>query len=69
MLEANLEVVSKRPVSKHFKEGVMVSVLANIVQVIVLPMNPNALLRVDGTREAAKVRGRIHRPLEDGLEL
>lgn len=33
---ALLEVVSKGPVAQHLKEGVVVHILANIVQVIVL---------------------------------
>lgn len=31
-----LEVVSKRPVSQHFEKSVVISVFANVVQVIVL---------------------------------
>ena len=42
----NLEKVSKRPVSQHLKEGVMVGILSNIIQVIVLPSSSNGPLRV-----------------------
>ena len=38
-----LEVIAERPVAQHFKEGVMVHVLADIVQVVVLPARPDAL--------------------------
>ena len=43
-----LEVVAKAPIAQHFKKGVMVHVLADIVQVIVLAACANAFLRVDG---------------------
>ena len=42
----NLEKVSKRPVSQHLKEGVMVGILSSIIQVIVLPSSSNGPLRV-----------------------
>lgn len=44
-----LEVVSERPVSQHFKEGVVVDILTDIVQVVVFSTSTDALLGVDGT--------------------
>ena len=41
-----LEVVSKGPVAKHFKEGVVEIVAAHILQVVVLAAGADALLRV-----------------------
>ena len=43
-----LEVVAEGPVAQHLEEGVVVDVLAHVVQVVVLPARAHALLRVDG---------------------
>jgi hypothetical protein len=45
------EIISKTPVAEHFKESVVVNILANIVQVVVLASRPNALLRIDRAGE------------------
>ncbi len=37
------------PVAKHLKESVMVSVLANIVEIVVLATGTDALLAVRGS--------------------
>mmetsp|Transcript_40179 Transcript_40179/g.87808 ORF Transcript_40179/g.87808 Transcript_40179/m.87808 type:complete len:236 (+) Transcript_40179:2656-3363(+) len=42
----HLEVVTERPVAKHFKEGVVVDILAHILQIVVLTTGADALLRV-----------------------
>ena len=43
-----LEIVTEGPVAQHLEERVMVHVLADVVQVVVLPAGSHALLRVDG---------------------
>ena len=45
----NLEIVSKRPVSQHLKESVMVEVVAHIIKVIVFTSDTDTLLTVDDT--------------------
>lgn len=44
-----LEVVSKGPTTKHFKEGVVVGVRAHVCQVVVLPSHTDTLLGAGGT--------------------
>ena len=51
-----LEVVSKRPVAQHLKEGVMVHILSHIIQVIVLATSSNAL-------QHRRCVGTVHRQL------
>ena len=46
---SDLEEISERPVAQHLKEGVVVGVFSNIVQVIVFPPSSNALLGVSRT--------------------
>lgn len=46
-----LEIIAKRPISKHFKECVMVTVGTDDVQVIVLAADPDTLLGVGNTLE------------------
>ncbi len=41
-----LEVVAERPVAEHLEEGVVVRVLADVVEVVVLAAGADALLRV-----------------------
>ena len=41
-----LEVIAKRPVSKHFKHGVVVGVVSNFFQVIMFSANAQTFLRV-----------------------
>ena len=41
-----LEIVTERPVTQHFEEGMVVGILAHILQVIVLATGADALLRV-----------------------
>ena len=56
----NLEKVSKRPAPQHLKEGMMVGVLSNIVQVTVLPSSLNGLLRVGSTNQPFHVTSRVN---------
>mmetsp|Transcript_79385 Transcript_79385/g.230479 ORF Transcript_79385/g.230479 Transcript_79385/m.230479 type:complete len:459 (-) Transcript_79385:73-1449(-) len=64
-----LEVVPEGPVAKHLKEGVVVHVLADVLQVVVLAARTDALLRVGGALELREGVGRVDLPHEDGLEL
>lgn len=64
-----LEVISKGPRSQHLKEGVVVHVLAHVVQVIVFPTGADALLRVGGTPQPGHGVGWVNGVEEDGLEL
>ena len=59
-----LEIVAERPVAEHLEHGVVVSVAADLFQVVVLAGDTEALLRVGHTRKFA---GRV--PEEDVLEL
>ena len=43
-----LEVVAEGPVAEHLEEGVVVGVLADVVEVVVLAAGADALLRVGG---------------------
>ena len=45
-----LEVVSKGPVTQHFKEGMVVGVDAHFFEVVVLPAHAKALLAVGNPR-------------------
>ena len=62
----NLEKVSKRPVSQHLKEGVMVGIFSNIVKVTVLPSSSNAPLRVGSTNQPSHVASRVYTILWKG---
>mmetsp|Transcript_1474 Transcript_1474/g.4793 ORF Transcript_1474/g.4793 Transcript_1474/m.4793 type:complete len:801 (-) Transcript_1474:135-2537(-) len=64
-----LEVVPKRPVAQHLEHGVMVRVLADIIQVVVLATCSDALLRVARPFEFGETTGGIRRPQEDGFVL
>mmetsp|Transcript_31648 Transcript_31648/g.89902 ORF Transcript_31648/g.89902 Transcript_31648/m.89902 type:complete len:412 (+) Transcript_31648:2519-3754(+) len=63
------EVVAKAPVAKHLEEGVVVHVLANVIQVVVLAAGTDALLGVGGALQLGEVRCGVRSPQEDGLEL
>ena len=43
------EIVAKRPVAQHLEHGVVVSVVAHFLQVVVLAADAEALLRIAGT--------------------
>ena len=45
-----LEIVSKRPVSKHFEHGMVVCVVANFLQIVVFTRNAETFLRIGDTR-------------------
>ena len=65
----HLEEISKGPVPKHLKEGVMVRVFSHIIKVIVFASSSDTLLTVDHTRQFGKVTARINSALKDWLEL
>lgn len=65
----NLEVVSKGPVSQHFKECVMVDIFADIIQIIVLSPCPDTFLRVGCTHILSHVTVGINNLQKDGLKL
>ena len=64
-----LEVVSKRPVSQHLKECVMVDILADIVKIIMFASSSDTLLGVDSPLPLGHIAIGVHGPHEDGLEL
>ena len=67
--KVHLVVISKRPVPQHLKEGVMINVLANVIQVVVLSTRTDALLGVGRTHQLGHVTVGVHRAEEDRLEL
>ena len=44
-----LEIIPERPVAQHLEEGVVINILADVVEIIVFAARADALLRVDGT--------------------
>ena len=66
---AYLAEISKRPVPKHFKEGVVVGVLAYVIQIVVFSASSYALLRVHGPLQLSQVAVWVNRAHEDRLEL
>ena len=42
----NLEVISKRPVSQHLKECVMVDIFTNIIEIVVFTTCSDTFLRI-----------------------
>lgn len=64
-----LKVVSEGPGAQHLKEGVVVHVLAHIIQVIVLAPSADALLCVSCTLESGHGVGRVNGVQENRLEL
>mmetsp|Transcript_11155 Transcript_11155/g.20342 ORF Transcript_11155/g.20342 Transcript_11155/m.20342 type:complete len:223 (+) Transcript_11155:1-669(+) len=64
-----LEVIPKRPVAEHFEEGVVVDVLAHVVEVVVFSAGTNALLGVDGTLQGGHGKVGVTRAQKQGLVL
>mmetsp|Transcript_16885 Transcript_16885/g.34892 ORF Transcript_16885/g.34892 Transcript_16885/m.34892 type:complete len:230 (+) Transcript_16885:2611-3300(+) len=56
---ALLEVIAKGPIAQHFKKGMMIDILAHIIQIIVFATGANAFLRVDGTFQFGHFQIRI----------
>ena len=42
-----LEIIAEAPVAEHFKEGVVISIEADVFEIVVFPAGPNAFLGVD----------------------
>lgn len=58
-LKKNLKIVSKAPIAKHFEEGVMIYVFANVVEVVMFATSTNTLLRIRNTFPARHCARRI----------
>ena len=66
---AHLKVISKRPISQHFKECMVVHILANIIQVIVFTTCTNTFLAVYSTLEFGEIAIWIYISQKDWLIL
>ena len=64
-----LEKVAEGPVPEHLEEGVVVGVLADVVEVVVLTARADALLGVGGALELRERALRVGGAQEAGLEL
>ena len=64
-----LEKVAEGPVPEHLEEGVVVGVLADVVEVVVLAARADALLGVGGALELRERALRVGGAQEAGLEL
>lgn len=69
LLRAYLKVISKRPGAQHLKEGVMIDILAHIVQVIVFAPSPDAFLGIGSSAQLCHRVRRVNSVQEDGFEL
>jgi hypothetical protein len=64
-----LKIVSKRPVSQHFKECVMVNILSNIIQIIMLATSSNTFLGVNSSYPLGHITTGVNSTQENGLKL
>ena len=64
-IEFYLKIISKWPVSQHFKESVVINILANILQIIMLSTSTNTFLTVHSTLQFCKVTVWINCSEED----
>eukprot|EP01085_Mycamoeba_gemmipara_P005048 Mycagemm_TRINITY_DN10190_c0_g1::TRINITY_DN10190_c0_g1_i2::g.5048::m.5048 type:complete len:174 gc:universal TRINITY_DN10190_c0_g1_i2:619-98(-) len=64
-----LEVVTEGPGSKHLKERVVVSILADVVEIVVLAARTDALLAVYNSLQLGEVALGVNSSKENGLEL
>lgn len=69
LLSPHLKVIPKGPVPQHLEEGVMVSISAHILQVVVLPSRTHTLLAVHHAPVLGQLASGVHRAQENGLEL
>ena len=67
--QSDLEVVSKRPVAEHFKEGVMMGVMADIIEIVVFATDTDTFLTVDDTSIAGHGTQWINSTEEQRFEL
>jgi hypothetical protein len=65
----NLEVVSKRPVSQHFKESVVVYIFSNIIQIIMLSTSTYTLLCIYHSNPLRHITVWVNSSKEKWLEL
>lgn len=65
----DLKVISKRPISQHFKECMVVDIFANIIQVIVFTTCTDTLLAVYSTLEFGEIAIWIRSSQKDWLVL
>lgn len=56
----DLKIISKGPVSQHFKECMMINIFAYIIQIVVLASCTNAFLAVSSTFEFRQITVWIH---------
>jgi hypothetical protein len=54
------KIITKTPTSQHFKKRMMVRIPPHIVQIIMLPPRPDALLRIHGSFPPSHGRGGGH---------
>mmetsp|Transcript_136892 Transcript_136892/g.425291 ORF Transcript_136892/g.425291 Transcript_136892/m.425291 type:complete len:213 (+) Transcript_136892:2805-3443(+) len=64
-----LEVIAEGPVPQHLEEGMMVHILAHILQVIVLPTRTDALLGIHGALQLGEGVAWVDLADKDRLEL
>lgn len=64
-----LKIISKRPRAQHLKEGVVVDILAHIIQVIVLASSSDAFLGISSSAQLCHWVWGINGVQEDGLKL
>lgn len=64
-----LKVVTKRPVSQHFKESMMVDIFANIIQIIVLTSSTDTFLSIHNTNPFSHITVGVNSAKEQRLEL
>lgn len=68
-LQANLEVISKWPISQHFKERVMVDILPHVVQIVVFSSCSDTFLGISSSHILCHVTIGINYLQKYGLEL
>lgn len=66
---AHFEVVSKRPIAQHLKEGVVIKVPAHIIQIVVLPTGTDTLLAVRHAAVGGQLAAGVRRAQKNRLEL
>ena len=64
-----LEVISKGPGAQHLKEGVMIDILAHVIQVIVFAASSDAFLSVGSSAELCHRVRWVNSIQKDGFEL
>ena len=65
----SLEIIPERPVAEHLEEGMVIGVLAHIIEVVVLAARADALLGIGRALEPLQRRVGIERAQKDRLIL